>query len=58
MLLLVSIELLKFARGSKGKEEILSMAMTVAVSLATNMAYGFAAGLAAHRALTYGRKNE
>lgn len=46
MLLLVSFELLKFARDVQGKRDILSLATTVAVSLASNMAFGFLAGIA------------
>jgi len=40
MLLLVGIELIKFARDIR-KNELVIIALTVGVSLATNMAIGF-----------------
>lgn len=49
MLILVSLELMKFAKDVRGKLDILSLCTTVAVSLATNMAFGFLAGIAVHR---------
>jgi predicted benzoate:H+ symporter BenE len=48
MMLLVGVELIRFARDSRFDRELLPMAVTVAVSLASNMALGFAAGIAAH----------
>lgn len=45
MLLLVGFELVKFARDVKGKNNILSLIMTVVLSLASNMAIGFIAGI-------------
>ncbi|NVN93246.1 MAG: hypothetical protein HXX11_21990, partial [Desulfuromonadales bacterium] len=48
MLFLVGIELIKFSRDIRGKRDILSLAMTVAVSLFSNMAIGFTAGLATY----------
>lgn len=49
MLLLVSLELMKFARDVRGKTDMLSLAVTITVSMITNMAFGFLAGIAAHR---------
>lgn len=54
MLLLVGIELIKFAQDVRGKSNILTLAMTVVLSLATNMAIGFIGGILAHLALTRG----
>jgi len=51
MLLLVSLELMKFAKDARGTRDILSLVMTIVVSIATNMAFGFLAGIAAHRIL-------
>ena len=51
MLLLVGIELTKFARDVRPGRDLLPLAATVAVALWTNMAVGFLAGLAAHHAL-------
>ena len=48
MLLLIGIELIKFAREIRGNRDILSLAMTVAASLASNMAIGFLAGMATY----------
>jgi hypothetical protein len=45
MLLLVGFELIKFAREVKGKDNILTLLVTVALSLASNMAIGFVAGI-------------
>jgi hypothetical protein len=53
MLLMVSLELMKFVRGMRKKAEILPLAMTVTVSLVSNMAVGFLAGIAAHWALSW-----
>jgi len=49
MLILVSLELMKFARDVRGKRDMASLGITLAVSLATNMAFGFIAGIVAHR---------
>jgi hypothetical protein len=51
MLLLVSLELMKFAKDVHGKRDTLSLVMTIIVSIATNMAFGFLAGIATHRIL-------
>ena len=51
MLLLVGIELTKFARDVRPGRDLLPLAATVAVALWTNMAAGFLAGLAAHYTL-------
>lgn len=48
MLFLVGIELIKFSRDMRGKRDLLSLALTVAVSLFSNMAVGFIAGLTAY----------
>jgi len=48
MLLLVGIELTKFARDVRPGWDLLPLFITVAVALLSNMAVGFAAGLAAH----------
>ena len=48
MMLLVGVELIKFARDVRFNEDFLPMVVTVTVSLVTNMAYGFLAGLVAH----------
>lgn len=47
MLLLVGMELIRFARDTRGVNGLISLAVTVTVSLITNMAVGFMAGLAA-----------
>jgi hypothetical protein len=46
MMLLVGFELTRFAKNIRTAEDLIPMAVTVAVSLATNMAYGFLAGFA------------
>ena len=51
MLLLVGIELVKFARDIK-LNEIAIIALTVGLSLATNMAIGFVVAIGAHHALS------
>ncbi len=48
MMFLVGVELAKFAKDIRLREELTPMAATLLVSLATNMAYGFLAGLAVH----------
>jgi hypothetical protein len=48
MMLLVGIELTKFAREIRPGRELIPLAVTVAVALAANMAVGFLAGLAVH----------
>jgi len=45
MLLLVGVELIKFARDVRDRSNILSLVMTVVLSLATNMAFGFVGGI-------------
>jgi len=50
MLLLVGIELTKFARDIR-KDELLIMALTAGLSLATNMAIGFGVAVVAYHAL-------
>lgn len=52
MMLLVGVELAKFARDVRVGRELLPFAATVACSLVFNMAAGFAAGLAVHVAIT------
>jgi len=49
MLILVSVELMKFARDVRGKQDMAALGITIAVSIATNMAFGFLAGIAVHR---------
>ncbi|MBN2720778.1 MAG: putative sulfate/molybdate transporter [Proteobacteria bacterium] len=48
MMLMVGIEMVKFARDLSGWPHIAPAAATVIVSVGTNMALGFAAGLAVH----------
>jgi MFS superfamily sulfate permease-like transporter len=48
MMLLVAIELVKFARDIRWGRDLVPMAITVTVSVPTNMAFGFLAGLAGH----------
>jgi MFS superfamily sulfate permease-like transporter len=48
MMLLVGLELMKFARQIRLNKELLPLGTTVVVSLATNMAGGFLIGLAVH----------
>jgi MFS superfamily sulfate permease-like transporter len=48
MMLLVGIELTKFAKDIRLDRESVPMGITVGLSLFTNMAYGFLAGLASH----------
>jgi MFS superfamily sulfate permease-like transporter len=51
MMLLVGIEMAKFARDLRWNRELLPAAATVAGALAVNMAVGFAAGCALHYAI-------
>ena len=44
-MLLVGIELTKFARDIRISKELIPMAVTLTVSVGSNMAYGFLAGL-------------
>jgi len=48
MMFLVGIELIKFARDIRLKEELIPVVSAIFVSLATNIAYGFAIGLLVH----------
>ena len=45
---LVGVELAKFARDIRLREDLAPMAVTLIVAVVTNMAYGFLAGLAVH----------
>lgn len=45
MMLLVGIELTKFARKMRLNKDLIPLGATVVVSLATNMAFGFLIGL-------------
>jgi len=53
MMLLVGIELTKFARDIKLNKDIIPLGITAAVSVISNMAYGFLAGLAVHYIIQY-----
>lgn len=53
MMLLVGIELARFARDLRPDRDLAPAVVTVALSLATNMAFGFLGGLAAHYAIRY-----
>ena len=53
MMLLVGIELTKFAKNIRPNADLLALAGTVAVALPTNMAFGFAAGSAIHYAVRW-----
>jgi len=48
MMLLVGVEMIKFARDIQWNLDLIPAAITVAVSILTNMAYGFAAGMCIH----------
>jgi len=48
MMLLVGVEMVKFARDLRFDRHLVPVAATLVGSLLTNMAVGFAAGLAAH----------
>jgi MFS superfamily sulfate permease-like transporter len=49
MMLMIGIELTKFARHIRPGRDLVALAVTVAVSVLANMAWGFLAGMAAHR---------
>jgi MFS superfamily sulfate permease-like transporter len=53
MMLLVGVEMAKFAKDVRSYSQIFPMAVTLSVSLATNMAYGFLAGVIVSRTLDY-----
>jgi len=53
MLLLVGIQLAKFARDIRLKTDLLPMCATIAVSVITNMAFGFVVGLIVHYVSQY-----
>ena len=48
MMLMVGVEMVKFARDLTGVRQIIPAIVTVVVSVLTNMALGFAAGIAVH----------
>lgn len=56
MMLMVSVEMIKFARDVPLKEDFVVMAVTVALSLFTNMAIGFLVGVAFYYCLNALRK--
>jgi MFS superfamily sulfate permease-like transporter len=56
MMMLVGIEMIKFARDLRFKRQLIPVAVTLAGSLLANMAVGFAAGLAVHY-LLLGKKH-
>jgi hypothetical protein len=58
MLLMVGFELIKFARDVQGRNNILSLTMTVVLSLATNMAFGFVGGILTSLVLTHQRSSK
>lgn len=49
MMLMIGIELTKFARHIRPGRDLVPLVVTVAVSVTANMAWGFLAGMAAHR---------
>ena len=53
MMFLVGVELAKFARDIRLREDLAPMAVTLIVAVVTNMAYGFLAGLAVHYLLQF-----
>ena len=53
MLLLVGLELVKFAGDVRWGKDLFPMGATVIVSVITNMAYGFLAGLAVHYSIQF-----
>jgi predicted benzoate:H+ symporter BenE len=53
MMLLVGLELVKFAGDVRWGRNLVPMAITVAVSVPTNMAFGFLAGLVSHYLLEF-----
>jgi hypothetical protein len=48
MMLLVGVELVKFAKDIRLEKDLVPMAATIIVPLATNMAFGFLIGLLIH----------
>jgi len=48
MMLLVGVEMVKFAKDIRWSLDLIPMAATAGVSVSSNMAFGFAAGMAAH----------
>lgn len=48
MMLLVGVEMVKFARDSRWNMDLVSLGVTVAVSVTKNMALGFVFGIAAY----------
>jgi len=48
MMLLVGVEMVKFAQDTRFNLDLIPMAATVGVSVSINMAFGFAAGMATH----------
>ena len=53
MMLMVSIELMKFARDVRRGRDLVPMAVTVAVSVASNMALGFLLGVISHYVMQF-----
>ncbi len=53
MMLLVGVEMAKFAKDVRSYSQIFPMAVTLTVSLLTNMAYGFLAGVLTSRTVDY-----
>jgi MFS superfamily sulfate permease-like transporter len=49
MMLMVGIELTRFARRIRPGRDLIALAVTVAVSVLANMAWGYLAGMVAHR---------
>jgi predicted benzoate:H+ symporter BenE len=56
MMLLVGIELTKFARDIRWERDLFPLTATVAAALLTNMAVGFLTGLAAHHGMVRWRR--
>jgi hypothetical protein len=56
MMLLVGLELVKFAKEVRIDAQLPVLAATVAVALLTNMAFGFLAGLGLHYGLQYAKR--
>jgi len=57
MMLLVGVEMIKFAQDVQWNLDLAPIAITVAVSVLTNMAFGFAAGMGIHYILYIIRKS-
>jgi MFS superfamily sulfate permease-like transporter len=53
MMLLVGVEMTKFAKDARSYSQVIPMVATLAVSLATNMAYGFLTGILVSRMVGY-----